>query len=114
MNAAFRVWVAGLAAVCQSAAASPAIANWNTVLHETFTQPFKVGVVAFHETGVDVAFTVNGAPVARVTDPTWNDRTGTFEYWIEIDPRQYAGGPLTVGAVAIPDGDGHDSLFQRR
>ncbi len=92
-----------------SATATQVIANWDVVPFQCITQPLKAGVVAFHETGVDVEFQINGESAGRIIDPAWNDCTGVFEYWIEINPAHYADGPLTVSATAYPDGEGHES-----
>jgi hypothetical protein len=89
--------------------ATKAIANWDVVPGQIIDKPFKCGVVAFHETGVDVEFKINGTDAGRVKDPTLNDQTRVFEYWIEIDPAKYPDGPITVSATAIPDGPGHES-----
>jgi hypothetical protein len=91
-----------------SAPATQAIANWDVVPFQTLALPFKAGVVAFHETGVDVVFQINGKEVARVSDPKWNDRTRVHEHWMEIYPAAYADGPITLGATAIPDEPGHE------
>ncbi|RKX45193.1 MAG: hypothetical protein DRP64_05100 [Verrucomicrobia bacterium] len=98
-----------LFASTQEAMATKAIANWDVVPFQCINHPFKLGVVAFHETGVDVAFQINGTDAGRIADPTWNDRTGVFEYWIEINPALYSDGPLTISAIAHPDGTGHTS-----
>lgn len=89
--------------------ATQVIANWDVVPFQRISQPFKAGVVAFHETGADVEFRINGESAGRVADPAWNDQTGVFEYWVEINPARYADGPLTVSATAYPDGEGHES-----
>jgi|GEM_PF-977971 len=90
------------------AQATQVIANWDLVPGQMIDRPFKVGVVAFHETGAAVDFAVNGQAAASVDDPAWNDRTGVWEYWFELDPADYEDGPLTVSATAKPDGDGED------
>lgn len=89
--------------------ATQVIANWDVVPFQRFSQPFKAGVVAFHETGVDVDFRINGVAAGCVTDSTWNDRTGVYEYWIEINPAAYTDGPITVSATAVPDDTNHQS-----
>lgn len=89
--------------------ATQVIANWDVVPGQMIAKPFKVGVVAFHETGANVDFSVNGQPVASVDEPTWNDRTGVWEYWFELDPADYADGPITVNATAKADGPGHEN-----
>lgn len=89
--------------------ATQVIANWDVVPFQCISQPFKAGVVAFHETGVDVEFRINGEAAGRIADPAWNDQTGVFEYWIEINPARYADGPLTVSATVWPDGADHEN-----
>lgn len=104
------VFVAALViAFAPLAQATQVIANWDIVPWQRIAEPFKAGVVAFHETGVDVAIAVNGGDPALIEDPTWNDRTGVYEYWIEIDPADYPDGPLTMTATATPEGDGHEA-----
>lgn len=83
------------------------IAIWDVVPLQTFTGSFKVGVVGFHELGLDVEFTVDGGAPRRVGDPTLNDRTNVYEYWIELNASDHADGPITIGATAIPDCEGH-------
>jgi hypothetical protein len=79
------------------------IANWDVVPYQVITSNFKVGVVAFHESGVDVEFTVNGGPVTTVSAPSYNDRTDVYEYWIEINPANHSDGEMTISATANPD-----------
>ncbi len=96
-------------AVPATSLATQAIANWDVVPFQRLESPLKVGVVAFHETGVDVQFLINGTDAGLVTEPTWNDWTGVTEYWIEIDPANHPDGPLTLSATAIPEGEGHEA-----
>jgi len=91
----------------QNAFGTKVIGNWDVVPKQMFSDKFKIGVVAFHETGVDVEFKVNGTLLKRVTDPTYNDRTDVFEYWVELDAANYADGAITLDATAYPDGSGH-------
>lgn len=93
----------------QSAVATQVIANWNVVPGQRISTPFKAGVVAFHEAGVDVEFRVNGGPVINVTDPTYNDRTNVYEYWITIDPSEFPDGTITLSATALPETGAHTS-----
>ena len=88
--------------------ASQVIANWDVVPFRCIDKPLKIGVVAFHETGADVVIEVNGEKLARLEDPTLNDRTHVWEYWTTLDPADYRDGPLTLTATALPDGDGHE------
>ncbi len=101
-----RVGLAVMAAAGYVAATQP-IARWDVVPGQRFDAPFKAGVVAFHEAGVEVAFSVDGEAHETVTAPSLNDRTGVVEYWIERDPSAYADGPLAVTAVVVPGGSGH-------
>jgi len=103
---------AALLALSLSAAplsANQAIANWDLVPGQRIDTIFEVGVVAFHETGVDVEFRVNGGDPITVADPTWNNRTGVYEYWFELDPADYPDGPVVLSATAIPEGAGHQA-----
>lgn len=88
--------------------ATQAIANWDVVPDQVIGKPFKVGVVAFHETGVSVEFQVNGKSEAKILEPTLNDQTKVWEYWFELDPSKLKEGPITVGATATPKGSGHE------
>lgn len=94
---------------CANLTPTQVIGNWDVVRHQTFTGTFQVGVVAFHEEGVDVVFSVNGTEVARVSNPTWNERTSVYEYWTALDANDYPDGPITVSAVIEPDCPGHES-----
>jgi len=89
--------------------ATQVIANWDLVPGQRISEPFKVGVVAFHETGVSVEFAIDGEPVASIDEPAWNDRTGVWEYWFELDPAAHDDGPLAISAIASPDGSGHEA-----
>jgi hypothetical protein len=71
-----------LCAIIASAAnfqvyATQAIANWDMVPFEIFDSTINVGVVAFHETGVDVEFSANGNLIQRVADPSYNSAANT-------------------------------------
>lgn len=89
--------------------ATKAIANWDVVPFQRISEPLNVGVVAFHETGVDVQFQVNGADAGLVKDPTLNPHSNVWEYWITVDPAQYEDGPITIAATAIPEGAGNEN-----
>jgi hypothetical protein len=83
------------------------IANWDMVPFQVFDTSINVGVVAFHETGVDVEFRVNGNLVQRVTDPAYNSAVNVYEYWAPLRAADYPDGPISVTATAFPDGSGH-------
>jgi PKD repeat protein len=78
------------------------IASWDAVPNQEFDSFMKLGVVAFHEAGADVRFSVNGGTPVVVTEPSQNDQTGVWEYWIPLDARDYPDGPVTVTARAYP------------
>lgn len=92
---------------CHDRPPTKVIGNWNVVPHQRLAESFELGVVAFHEEGVDVRFSVDGADVAFVEVPTFNARTGTYEYWFALDPSAYADGEITVTATIVPDCPGH-------
>lgn len=90
------------------------IANWDLVPNQiipfsdpesmlSISSPFKAGVVAFHEAGVNVDFSINGGTVQRKYSPEYNDRTGVWEYFIEIDASAYDDRPITLSATAYSD-----------
>ena len=76
---------------------------------QIFDSTLKIGVVAFHDSGADVRFSVNSSEVETVTAPTYNDRTDVYEYWTELNAANYSDGPITVSAVALPDDSSHYS-----
>ena len=92
---------------CVTLPSTTVIGNWDLVPFQRVEGAFEVGVVAFHELGVDVVFSVNGTEVARVQDPTRNPRTGVYEYWFALDASDYPDGAIALGATIEPDCDGH-------
>ncbi len=96
----------GYSTEAQAAAKRP-VARWDVVPDQVINEPFKAGVVAFHLAGVKVEFRVNQQLVHTADNPTYNDRTGVWEFWFSLDPADYDDGPLAVDARAIPlSGDG--------
>jgi len=83
------------------------IGNWDVVPFQRFDGVFEVGVVGFHEEGLDVVFLVDGLEVGRAQDPTLNPRTGVHEYWVALDAADYPDGAVTVTATLFPDCAGH-------
>jgi hypothetical protein len=80
-----------------------AIARWDVVPYQTITGNFAIGVVAFHQNGIDrVEFSVDGGPWQPVYDMTENPRTGIWEFTANLDVSQYREGPIEVRAVAYP------------
>ncbi len=94
---------------CADLPSTQVIGNWDVVPYQTFDERFQLGVVAFHEQGVDVVFSVGGNEVDRVENPTWNGRTSVYEYWTALEASDYPDGPITVSAVIEPDCPGHES-----
>lgn len=94
---------------CGTTPSTKVIGNWDVVPGQVFDGTFEVGVVAFHEYGVDVAFTVNGSPLATVKHPSLNPRTGVYEHWVALKASDYADGAITLGATILPDCAGHQS-----
>jgi len=113
------------------AKATKVIAAWDVVPHQVITEPFTVGVVAFHETGCAVWFTVTQPPMGegaqaegaegrpagaelkhvslvQVDRPTLNARTGVWEFVLAVDPAKLADGPFAVWATAKPLGEGRE------
>ncbi len=56
------------------------IAAWDVVPHQRVTGTFKAGVVAFHDKGVSVEFTINGKKFFVAKEAVLNDRTGVMEF----------------------------------
>lgn len=79
------------------------IAHWDVVPHQTFSETFPVGVVAFHNTGIDrVAFAVNGGAWTNVTTSSTNALTGVNEFWAELRAADFADGRIEIRAIAYP------------
>lgn len=92
---------------CLGLPGTQVIAVWDVVPFQVLSSPTKLGVVGFHEEGLDVVFAVNGVETARAEDPAYNDLTDVWEYWFELDPSAYADGAVTITATAEPDCPGH-------
>lgn len=84
-----------------------AIAKFDVVPDQVIVSPFNVGVLAFHMGGIArVDFsTTDGVVVVNnsVTTATLNPSTGVVEYWFQLDPVDFADGPITITATAVPD-----------
>jgi len=98
------VLAAALAASGSLFAGRPA-AHWDVIPYQRVSKTFRAGVVAFHEKGVTVDFTVNGKKVASVDSPKFNGRTKVVEHFFVFDATQYKDGPVTVGATATAPGE---------
>lgn len=88
--------------------ATRAVAAWDVVPYQVINQPFNVGVVAFHETGCKVEFSVfsNDKELPGLTKtvehPTLNPRTQVVEFWMSIDPKALPDGAFEVRATVVP------------
>lgn len=111
------------------------IARWNTVPHQRVDEPFKAGVVAFSKEGISqIEFTITGQgysgpnPVV-VSQIRLNDRLawdagmefgldlahtswpGVWEYWFELDPRDFASnGEISISVDVYGNDGGHRRL----
>lgn len=110
------VHVISLLAVLAGATAFSAmrpVAQWDVIPCQRLKEPFKAGVVAFYDKPFYVEFTINGKKVAKVDEPTMNDRTKVVEHWFTIDPASFdiaklKENKLVVGARAVAeDGTSH-------
>ncbi len=80
-----------------------AIARWDVVPYRTITSPTNVAVTAFHMGGIDrVSFSANGGPWVDVTEMKRNPQTGVWEYFVTLDPADFADGRVEVRAIAWP------------
>ena len=104
------------AATSTSPAGSPQatqpVAAWDVVPFQVFDKPIHVGVVAFHETGCKVEFSVRAAGTETATrplvveNPTRNVQSKVWEFWFPLDPNTLPDGPVEVRAKVIPLGAG--------
>lgn len=80
-----------------------AIARWDVVPYQTFTNMFNVGVVAFHREGIDrVEFSVNGGDWTAVRNMTLNPQTDVYEYTATLNAKDFQDGQVEVRAIAYP------------
>ncbi len=92
--------------------ATQPVAAWDVVPFQVFDKPFHVGVVAFHETGCKVEFSVRAAGTETATrplvveNPTLNVQSNVWEFWYPLDPSTLPDGPVEVRAKVIPRGAG--------
>lgn len=61
------------------------IARWITPQMLTIDEPTKVGVLAYHFSGIKrIDFFLNGGPATKIASRTWHD--DILAYWVEIPP----------------------------
>ena len=78
-------------------AAKP-VAKWDVVPNQRFTGVFNAGVVAFHESSLEVAFSVNGKAAHTAAKKELNPRTGVTEYVFPVDSALYGDRKLVITA----------------
>ncbi len=80
------------------------IARWDIVPFQTISEPFHIGVVAFHVNGIDyVEFAANGGEPVRVHEMQFNPRTKVWEYTVVLDPSVMPNdGLVEIRAIAYP------------
>ncbi len=81
-----------------------AIARWNVVPFQTFSETFAIGVLAFHREGINrVEFSANGGVWVSVYATSTNPQTNTMEYVATLNAADFPDGPLEVRAIAYPN-----------
>ncbi|MBR4893605.1 MAG: hypothetical protein IKZ36_00210, partial [Kiritimatiellae bacterium] len=80
------------------------VARWDVVPWQRISGVFNAGVVAFHESGVKVEFTIEaGGKSFRFTadDPVFNNRTSVWEFFVPVETDRLPAGPLAIKARAV-------------
>ena len=81
-----------------------AIARFDVVPYQAFSDTLNVGVVAFHVNGIQkVSFSVNGGSWVDVTDMTRNPDTNVVEYWATLRATDFSDGQIEVRAIVYPN-----------
>jgi hypothetical protein len=81
-----------------------AIARWDVVPFQTFSNYFFIGVVAFHREGINrVEFSANGGAWVAVSQTSINPLTQVTEYNAVLKASDFPDGLLEVRAVAYPN-----------
>ena len=98
--------LAGLFVLPAAVHAARPVARWDVIPDQRIDGVFRAGVCAFHEEGVQVAFSLNGKAVGVAREPTLNPRTKVWEFVFPVDTAKLPDGPIVLGArAAVP---GHD------
>ncbi|MBO4448223.1 MAG: hypothetical protein J5807_01930 [Kiritimatiellae bacterium] len=84
-------------------AATP-VAKWDVVPNQRFKGVFNAGVVAFHESALEVAFSVNGKAAHTAIKKELNPRTGVTEYVFPVDSALYGDRKLVITAEVKANG----------
>lgn len=91
--------------LAQALLAARPVAHWDVVPYQKVEGVFRLGVVAFHEDGVRVTFTVNGKKAYIAKRPSLNPRTGVSEFVFPFNAAKYKDGPVVIGATAETEGE---------
>ena len=89
--------LAALFAAAGLFAATP-VAKWDVVPNQRFKGVFNAGVVAFHESALEVSFSVNGKVVHTAARKELNPRTDVTEYVFPVDSSLYGDRKLVITA----------------
>ena len=88
------------------------VARWDVVPWQRVSGVFNAGVVAFHESGVKVEFTLEaGGKSFRFTadNPVFNNRTAVWEFFVPVETDRLPAGPLAIKARAVSgEGESYD------
>ncbi len=106
-SASMLVFVLGLSS---AGWASEAIAVWATPDSMIASNVLHLGVVAYHNGGIDhIDFSVNQGPARSIRKETFDPDTNEYEYVFPLDTTAFAdGSTLTVRATAYPrNGEPH-------
>jgi hypothetical protein len=80
-----------------------AIARWDFIPYRTITSPTNIAVTAFHMGGIDrVSFSANGGAWVDVREMKRNPQSGVWEYFVTLDPADFADGKIEIRAIAWP------------
>jgi hypothetical protein len=81
-----------------------AIARFDVVQHQVFSEAIEIGVIAFHRNGIErVDFSAAGGPWIPVREISENPRTRVWEYWAVLRAADLPDGPVEVRAIAWPN-----------
>lgn len=80
-----------------------AIARWNVVPNQALKNNIEIGVVAFHQSGIDrVEFSANGGKKVSVSEKKLNQRTSVEEYFATLPIEGQKDGKIYVTATVYP------------
>jgi len=89
-----------------------AIARWNVVPNQALKNNIDIGVVAFHQSGIDrVEFFANGGKKISVSQKKINQRTLVEEYFVTLPVKGHKDGKIFVQATVYPKSGTKRELF---